>query len=215
VVYVPDLNALMVEGARFEGGSSAYVMAARDLDDVVLPSGRVVGCDPLVGVDSAEAFTVQVRPGTYRLRAWVAVVSSIRGAPQPRTAALQLVISDAVAARWEMALIEGQELAGLADDGYLGYPVDAGTGALADEVAVRALADWTYDDVEEVFIPDEMPPPPSALGGVIDKATGANVISVSSGWGDGVYPTYIGYGPDGEITGFVTDFLVVPTTPLD
>ncbi|MEV4345051.1 DUF4241 domain-containing protein [Actinoplanes sp. NPDC049596] len=210
MAYLPDLNALMVEGARFEGAGSAYLLQAVDLEPVVLPSGRVVGCDPLVGADSAEPFTVGVPPGTYGLRAWVATVSSVRGRPQTRTAALQLIVDERPAVRWEMALIDGQEVTGLADDGYLGYPVDAGAGALADEVAVRAVSDWGYDEVEELFIPDELPPPPSALGGVVDKPTGANIVSVSTGWGDGVYPTYIGYAADGAITGFVTDFLVVP-----
>jgi hypothetical protein len=41
------------------------------------------------------------------------------------------------------------------------------------------------------------------------------VVSVSSGWGDGVYPTYVGYSAGGAVTSFVTDFLVVPITPLD
>ncbi|XVV13822.1 DUF4241 domain-containing protein [Actinoplanes sp. CA-131856] len=204
--YLPDLSSLLVDG----GGGSAYVMEARTLDAVILPTGRVVGCDPLLGADTAEPFTVTVPPGTYALRAWIALISPARGLPQTRTAALQLVISDRPAERWEMALIPDQDPAELPDDGFFGYKVDAGAGALADEVAVRALRDWTYDDYEDVFIADELPPPPSALGGVTDESTGANVISVSTGWGDGVYPTYIGYAADGGITSFVTDFLVVP-----
>ncbi|MFF5084201.1 DUF4241 domain-containing protein [Actinoplanes sp. NPDC000266] len=204
--YLPDLSALLVDG----GGGPAYVMEARTLDAVVLPTGRVVGCDPLLGADTAEPFTVTVAPGTYALRAWIALLRPGRGLPQTRTAALQLVISERPAARWEMALIPEQDPAELPGDGFFGYKVEASAGALADEVAVRALRDWTYDDYEGVFIADELPPPPSALGGVTDKPTGANVISVSTGWGDGVYPTYIGYAAGGEITSFVTDFLVVP-----
>jgi len=38
---------------------------------------------------------------------------------------------------------------------------------------------------------------------------GANVITVTSGWGDGQYPTFTGHTADGIITSFVTDFLVV------
>ncbi|MEU8814858.1 DUF4241 domain-containing protein [Actinoplanes sp. NPDC048796] len=209
--YLPDLSALLVEGASFRGGGSAYVMGTQTLENVVLPSGRVVGCDPLLGVEDAEPFTTGVTPGIYALRAWVAMIRPERGLPQTRTAALELVIDDRPAVRWEMALIPGQDTADLPDDGFFGYKVEAGAGALADEVAVRALRDWTYDDYERVFIADELPPPPSALGGVTDQPTGANVISVSTGWGDGVYPTYVGLAAGGEITSFVTDFLVLPT----
>jgi len=35
------------------------------------------------------------------------------------------------------------------------------------------------------------------------------VIVVSSGWGDGLYPTLIGRAVDGQVTAFVTDFMVI------
>ncbi|MDT5032034.1 MAG: hypothetical protein QOC94_2205 [Actinoplanes sp.] len=45
---------------------------------------------------------------------------------------------------------------------------------------------------------------------VVDELTGANIIQVSSGWGDGVYPTFVGYTAAGEVACFVTDFQVIP-----
>jgi hypothetical protein len=36
------------------------------------------------------------------------------------------------------------------------------------------------------------------------------VYVVGSGWGDGVYATYIGRTEDGRIASFVTDFRVIP-----
>jgi hypothetical protein len=63
-----------------------------------------------------------------------------------------------------------------------------------------------------VYIPDELPeaPVPAAISAVTDEATGANVATVGSGWGDGRYPTFIGYNAGGEVTCFVTDFIVAP-----
>jgi hypothetical protein len=43
-----------------------------------------------------------------------------------------------------------------------------------------------------------------------DPATGANVVLVAAGWGDGSYPTFIGRDADGAVVRFVTDFLVTP-----
>ena len=100
----------------------------------------------------------------------------------------------------------------LGEDAYFGYPVDSGTGTLADMAAVRALASWDYERLDDVYIPAQLPeaPVPAAIGAVTDEPTGANVVTVGSGWGDGLYPTFIGYTTAGTVTSFVTDFMVVP-----
>lgn len=46
--YVPDLGLLLTAGYRVEHDGIVYVVEARELGPVVLPTGRVVGCDPLV-----------------------------------------------------------------------------------------------------------------------------------------------------------------------
>lgn len=208
--YLPELSTVLVDGARITRDDVEYVIKARAVGVVTLPSGQVVGCDPLIAPDTAAPFTVTVEPGRYRLSAWVAAVQQSGSEPQDRTAALQLVIRDQPTVRWELALTDGQEPVELGADGFFGYPVDAGVGTLADAVAVRALARWEFDQVDEVFIPAQVPPAPAAVDAITDEATGANVVIVSSGWGDGIYPTFIGYAADGEVTSYVTDFLVIP-----
>jgi Protein of unknown function (DUF4241) len=122
----------------------------------------------------------------------------------------QLAVCDEPAMRWECAPTDGR-YPHPAGDAYHGYPVDAGVATLADLVAVRALASWDYDRVEEVYVPrlPEMPVP-GAVGAVTDEQTGANVIIVESGWGDGVYPTFVGYTTANAVASFVTDFMAVP-----
>lgn len=210
--YTPDLDALLTVGARFERGDITYAVEVHQLDDVVLPTGKVIACDPLVFADGASPFTVSVAPGTYALRAWVALLLRGEDVLQRRVVALQLVVRNAPAARWEMALIDGDDLSALAGDGFFGYPVDAGTGTLADMVAVRAIATWDYDRVEEHYIPAQVPvePVPGVAAAVTDEATGANVVVVTTGWGDGQYPTFIGYTGEQQVACFVTDFMVVP-----
>jgi hypothetical protein len=98
------------------------------------------------------------------------------------------------------------------EDAYFGYGVDADTGTLADMAAVRVLATWDYQRLKAVYIPAQLPegPVPGAAGAITDEESGANLIIVSSGWGDGLYPTFIGYTAEGDVSSFVTDFLVVP-----
>ncbi|GAB3842376.1 DUF4241 domain-containing protein [Dactylosporangium cerinum] len=211
--YVPDLHVLLTAGYRVEHGGLACVVTPVDLGAVVLPTGRVVGCDPLI--PRTTPFVEVVAPGRYELRAWVAVVHS-DGGNSRRIAALQLVVADAPTVSWTMALLPGNDPASLGDDDYFGYLVDSGTATLADQIAIEALSKWDYDQMDEAFIPAQIPADPieAVLAAVVDEPTGANVYVVGAGWGDGVYATYVGRADDGQITSFVTDFGVVPVPPL-
>ncbi|MBE8964717.1 DUF4241 domain-containing protein [Nostocales cyanobacterium LEGE 12452] len=40
----------------------------------------------------------------------------------------------------------------------------------------------------------------------IDKSTQLNIIAFSSGYGDGIYPTYFGYDTEDKIVNIVTEF---------
>lgn len=203
-------GALLTSGARFLRDGVEYVTEDRVVGTVMVPNGQIVGCDPLTDADSSPPFLVRLAPGQYRLCAWVAGIHRHGTEPQSRTVALQLVVSVLPTVHWELALADGQDPADLGADGFFGYPVDAGVGTLADLVAVRALAGWEFDRLDEVYIPTQAPPAPAAVDAVTEELTGANVIIVSSGRGDGVDPTLVGYAADGRATGFVTDFMVIP-----
>ena len=207
--YVPDLDVMLTGGYRIERDGIAYLVEPCDLGPVVLPTGKVVGCDPLVA--HTTPFVDVVAPGRYQLRAWVAAIHK-GDSKQRRVAALHLVIADEPVASWSMALLPGQDVALLGDQDFFGYGVDAGTGTLADQVAIEALSEWDYERVDEVFIPAQIPDDPvdAVIAAVVDERTDANVYVVGSGWGDGVYATYVGRTEDGRIASFVTDFRVVP-----
>lgn len=213
MAYHPDLLRLLNPGSRYTEPDSGlqFVIERHRLSDVVLPTGQVTACDPLAAGSDAPPLPVEVPPGRYPLQAWVA--SHIDGDQEidRRVAALQLVTRDVPIARWELAA-EPEQIAELGDGSYLGFGVDAGCATLSDPVALQALDQWDYDRVEDTFIPLEFPerPVPGAIEAVTDPASGANVIVVSSGWGDGIYPTFVCYGASGEFCGYVIDFLVTP-----
>ncbi|MDG4807406.1 DUF4241 domain-containing protein [Micromonospora sp. WMMD1120] len=209
--YTPDLDRLLTPGARFTDEHGGYLIEVHPVDDIVLPTGQVVGCDPLVCPD-AEPFTVAVPPGRYPARAWVAVVLREDAEVDRRVAALELVVADEAPTRWEPAVAGDQDVATLGADDYFGYGVDAGIGTLADPTALAALEGWDEERVDDVFIPAKLPasPVPGLITAVLDEATGANLVTVCTGWGDGCYGTWIGRTADGRITSFVTDFMVVP-----
>jgi hypothetical protein len=208
--YLPDLGTMLTGDRAVEHEGITYVIEPFELGPVVLPTGEIVACDPLV--PHTTPFVDTVEPGRYRLRAWVAVLHEDGAEWQRRIAALQLVVSDKPAVSWTMAVLPGQDVASLGVDDYFGYGVDAGTATLADRVAIEALNEWDYDQVEATFIPAQIPDDPieAVIAAEVDAPTAANVYVVGSGWGDGSYATYVGRTADGDISSFVTDFRVVP-----
>jgi hypothetical protein len=200
---------VLTAGYRIERDGIAYRVEPYELGPVVLPSGKVVACDPLVA--HTTPFVDTVAPGRYPLRAWVAVLHKDGSEWQRRINALQLVVDEPVVS-WSLALVPGQDVASLGDEDFFGYAVDAGTGTLADQVAIEALNEWDYERVDEVFIPAQVPDDPidAVIAATVEERTGANVYVVGSGWGDGIYATYVGRTADGRVASFVTDFRVVP-----
>ncbi|THV26455.1 DUF4241 domain-containing protein [Glycomyces paridis] len=212
MAYTPDFAALLTPGSVFDVGWKDTVGRVQpvELEKAVCPTGSIVGCDPLVCPDS-DPFTVAVPPGVHRLIAWVATIETDGEATDRRVAALELRITDQPTAAWEMAVSGDDDPAELEEDGFFGYAVDAGAGALADRVATTALRGWEYEETEERLIDatDWEGPVPGLVSAVTDTATGANVVIVGTGWGDGVYPTFIGRDAEGAVTRLVTDFLLI------
>lgn len=132
MVYSPDLGRLLAAGSRYAGEHAEYVIEPHDAGTVIFPTGWVVGCVPLAGAYQAVPFTTGIVPGAYSLRAWVAVLVHEGAEWQRRVAALQLVIDDAPASRWEPALTAGQDVSVLG-----GGPVLRVSGGCRDRDAGR------------------------------------------------------------------------------
>jgi hypothetical protein len=211
--YTPDLTRVLTVGARYREEQTEYLVERHSAGDVHLPTGRVTACDPLGDPTEVHPFTVTIPAGTYPLYAWVAVLSRDGVEQQRRVAALQLEVSDQAVARYEMALTAGQNPAELDADEFFGFPTAAAAATLADLTAIHGLAEWEFSRIDATYIPAQMPTAPVPGGiysAVTDEATGANVTAVSPGWGDGAYPTFIGYTGSGAVASVVTDFMVIP-----
>lgn len=183
-----------------------------ELGKVVLTSGHVVATDPLVQPER-RPFVVTVPPGHYPMTLFEA---------EGRIAAASMRFAEGDPVRWQLAVVEGQDVKTLKPTEYFGYGVDAGLGcymdvetaALINERDAKVQADKGdkyisyYDDV----LDDEL----SANGDdyvlhqpIADKP--GNVAIFSSGWGDGFYPVYWGLNGEGLPVVILTDFQVIST----
>ncbi|MGW4680845.1 DUF4241 domain-containing protein [Micromonospora taraxaci] len=174
---------------------------------LLLPTGRVVATDPLRGRhDGLPAPFVQVVPaGRYRVD--LLVMDGL-------IAAARLCIRDESAASWEQALPGHLRDGGDAE--VAGYDVNAGTGCFTDEQTFRRLSEesgsgWQLTLLEDLAWMRDGPTviPRSEVDGSSGDEGDENVlVAFPSGEGDGTYRTWVGRTRGGEITCFVTDFLL-------
>jgi hypothetical protein len=139
---LPDLARAFRDGERF-GESTVRVM---EVDHLVLPTGRIVACDPSYLKSRPRkqlAYTRAVPVGRYP------VVLALRVKddwppenPNRQTVACATVrFKETRVDRWEMALRPGWDLSNLKPGYHLGYGVDGGTGCFVDECALARLPD--------------------------------------------------------------------------
>ncbi|HET6313899.1 MAG TPA: DUF4241 domain-containing protein [Chloroflexia bacterium] len=207
----PDLSRAFEDGRVVEvpiqEDTWRVRLERRELGHLVVASGKVVGCDPFTVYEGVLPFDVEVEPGRYPV---VLSIAHVEENGDQRVAYAMLSLGEGRPVRWELATWPGRGLADLGEGEVFGYPVDAGTGSFMDEVAARMLAqdedlvDRLLDDSRDNYVDTW-----TWTDFVADDDTGANVISFSSGFGDGFYPSYMAFDEDGRMVALVTDFGVV------
>ncbi len=177
-----------------------------------LPTGQVAACDPFVELgEDVPPFAVCVEPGQYRVVLSI-IETTDPGAPAPQqlsgsVAAAMLQISEEPAVSWELALCDGQD-GEFGDEEFFGYGVDSGTGCFADAAGTIPLGDLIEGDGGELAQAlGDLQPQPIALS---LEDSGYGIVAFTSGFGDGMYPTWIGRTATGDVSSFVTEFFIVP-----
>ncbi|MDQ5824735.1 MAG: DUF4241 domain-containing protein [Chloroflexota bacterium] len=207
----PDLSLAFEDGRVIEvpvqEDTWRVRLERREIADLVIVSGKVVACDPFTIYEDVLPFDLKVAPGRYPV---VLSIAHVEENNDQRVAYAMLRFGEGQPVRWELATWPGKGLADLGEGEVFGYGVDAGTGSFMDEVAARKLThdedliDKLLDDSHENYVDTW-----SWTNFVVDEETGANVVSFSSGFGDGFYPSYLAFDEGDRLVALVTDFGVV------
>lgn len=182
-----------------------------DAGQLVLPSGRVVACDPGDFDLPSRCLPLarSVAPGSYPVRLAVVAYPHHSGVTVERVACAMLWLSDAAPVRWEMALWPEQRAADLEPGHFFGYGVDTGLGCFVDATAVERM---DGDAGEQLYFERLLPAlerDDRTLHGValpLDGEPAATLVAFSTGYGDGVYPSYWGFDAAGAACRLATDF---------
>jgi hypothetical protein len=203
---MPDVSDALTEGTLDLPDGTRVTLSLHPLGDLVLPTGQIVASDPFIADD--PPYTRGVAPGRYPVLVNVALINT-----DSRVAYAILRFSGQRPVQWEMARYPKHDPATPGENEFSGYGVDSGAGCFIDAGAVRILVERTAADggenqdltqrMAETYVDTW-----SWVNYVLDPDTGANVIAFSSGWGDGVYPSFWGLDETGAPVCLVTDFRV-------
>lgn len=175
-----------------------------EVGELNLPTGQICACDPLVCSEYVDAFVKKVSPGKYCVRLSLAHIET-----DQRVAFAMLQFSEEPASNWELALIPGQEEKQFKEGEIYGYPVDSGTGCFMDKATAEVLSSkFDRDDKYYEKIIAEMDKTYVTTWSCANLVVSGNLnlICYSTGFGDGVYATYFGFGTGDEPVCLVTDF---------
>lgn len=193
------------------------------LGELSVPTGEIIACDPLAGCFHAQPFTRKVKPGRYPVTICVAKTEE----SGERYAVAKLDFSQTKAKRWELAIMEGQDINILKEDQFFGFGVDAGLGCFMDAKTKHFYNEFDdefmkdhpgsniYDDLfaEEFKKNARDQNDPHDIGDWLNfhlpNKPDMNVIMFHSGYGDGSYPSYWGVTESGDICSLIIDFMVL------
>lgn len=190
------------------------------IGSLTVPTGRLVCVDPML-CEMDYPQTWQVEPGSYTVNIYIALEGEFKG----RVAYAELVLSEDVCDAWELSLIDEHMLADEFEKEMNGlYPVESGLSAFCD------YETWlSYEDKMAKFY--EMSPKGNFYTEVLDSLfkensniplssrgedwanyeffENSNIIMFGTGYGDGVYPRYVGYDKNKQPVKFITDFIQI------
>lgn len=180
----------------------------QSLGEIFLPTGKIVANDPLCLFET-EPFTECVAPGTYPVKLYI-----LQSSDDKRVAFAEIAFTNEMPKSFKPAVVAQQHIEDLKGDEFFGYGVDSGTGGFMDyETCTQfqeIMADFDNATLAELDAAIEKSYIDTyGTANVCLPDSKNNIIAFSSGYGDGLYPSFWGMNANDEICSLITDFIIV------
>jgi hypothetical protein len=187
----------------------------KKIGELNVPTGKIVVCDPLVEPES-DPIVQEFPKGTFPVFLYYSK-------DEDTIAFAELRFSDKPVDKWQMALVDDQDMDELEDNEIFGYSVDSSLGCFMDIEGQKVMLKHEMDLMEELGdkftsyydnYMDNLFFGPEAENEYYcnvkpDSSNPNNVIVFQSGLGEGFYASYIGFDKEGKVAKLVTDFNIV------
>jgi hypothetical protein len=177
-------------------------LSHRAVGDLLLPTGRLVACDP-VAYPETEPFSLALPRGRFPVLLSVASTSD-----DQRVAFAMIQFRKDPPVRWETLVLESS----VTDTDSVGFGVDSGIAGFMDYSTVAAMKAKEKEDQQSFYaaMDAEMKKTEVPTWSWLNVPFGeGNLVAFSPGYGDGEYVTYAGFDLGGAVAVVVTDFCVV------
>lgn len=188
-----------------DDSGNKFTFYSYDIGNLKITDGRIIACDPFL-YNHDLPFDTLFPLGNFPVQLAVAKIDD-----DERVGFARIKFSDQNPAAWTMAVCKGQDASKLQQNEIFGYGVDAGTGAFMDEAGAAELLKFlTEKDNNFQVLIDEMEKNyKHTWDWLLWERKNLNVAMFKSGWGDGVYASYIGTDSTRNICRLVTDFAII------
>jgi hypothetical protein len=172
------------------------------LGDINLPTGKIIACDAFILHN--EPFVAQFPTGQFPVELAVARLSN----GDERVAFARIKFLENTVATWKMATTQEQRIEDLKEGHIFGYGVDSGTGCFLDEAAypLYEKANEDFESINRKLTETYQ----HTWTKLLLETEDMSVAIFSSGVGDGLYASYIGYDDTNQIVELITDFYLIP-----
>jgi hypothetical protein len=196
-------------GAYVGGNGRRLEIAPESAGEVALSTGSLVVRDPydlVQGSPESERFDVEILPGRYPVSLLIADFGGNSRTPTWRgVAAAEIVLERASTVSWELAARPGWEVPDpTGQHTIVGFGVDSGSACILDASSLSFLNQLQQDALDLDRTVSEIAPS-QGWATIENLATGANIVVLTCGMGDGLYPTWLGRSEHGSVTSLVID----------
>ena len=204
LAYPAIFEGSFLEGTKVSQWGMKLSFHKMEIGVLSVTSGKIIAADP-ASIHKVQPFEHNFPIGNFPVE-----LAIVKKDADERVAYARIMFNDNNIKEWKYALKPDQEDLPISDSKLLGYRVDSGIGMFIDMDGINQFKGLNPEDYWEAIFMDKFAKNHRSSWSYMNyNLNQNNLIAFSTGFGDGVYGTYIGIDKAGQICQLLTDFGIV------